>query len=47
MDYGALSGYFDGVLRTMMPAFQRRKSRVSTAFENQLAHLFDARGIRY
>lgn len=37
----------DGVLRTTMSAFQRRKSRAGTAFENQLAMLFDARGIRY
>lgn len=37
----------DGVLRTTMSAFQRRKSRAGTAFENQLAQLFDARGIRY
>lgn len=37
----------DGVLRTTMSAFQRRKSRAGTAFENQLSMLFDARGIRY
>lgn len=37
----------DGVLRTTMSAFQRRKSRAGTAFENQLAMLFNARGIRY
>ena len=37
----------DGVLRTTMSTFQRRKSRAGTAFENQLAMLFDARGIRY
>ena len=36
-----------GVLRTTMSAFQRRKSRAGTAFENQLSMLFDARGIRY
>lgn len=37
----------DGVLRTTMSAFQRRKSRAGTAFENQLSMLFDGRGIRY
>ena len=37
----------DGVLRTTMSAFQRRKSRAGTAFENQLAMLFDGRDIRY
>ena len=37
----------DGVLKTTMSAFQRRKSRAGTAFENQLAMLFDGRGIRY
>lgn len=37
----------DGVLRTTMSAFQRRKSRAGMAFENQLAMLFDERGIRY
>lgn len=37
----------DGVLRTTMSAFQRRKSRAGTAFENQLCMLFDARSIRY
>jgi len=36
----------DGVLRTTMSAFQRRKSRAGTAFENQLSMLFNARGIR-
>ena len=30
-----------------MSAFQRRKSRAGTAFENQLSMLFDARGIHY
>lgn len=30
-----------------MSAFQRRKSRAGMAFENQLAMLFDERGIRY
>ncbi|MCH4083097.1 MAG: hypothetical protein LKF00_01730 [Olsenella sp.] len=37
----------DGILRTTMSAFQRRKSRAGTAFENQLAMLFDGRHIRY
>lgn len=37
----------DGVLRTTMSAFQRRKSRAGTAFENQLSMLFDGRHIRY
>lgn len=37
----------DGVLRTTMSAFQRRKSRAGTAFENQLSMLFDGRRIRY
>lgn len=37
----------DGVLRTTMSAFQRRKSRAGTAFENQLSRLFEARSIRY
>ena len=37
----------DGVLKTTMSAFQRRKSRAGTAFENQLAMMFDARGIKY
>lgn len=37
----------DGILRIAMSTFQRRKSRAGTAFENQLAALFDARGIQY
>lgn len=37
----------EGVLKTTMSAFQRRKSRAGTAFENQLAMLFEGRGIRY
>lgn len=37
----------DGILRVAMSAFQRRKSRAGTAFEYQLAALFDARGIEY
>ncbi len=35
------------VLSTTMSAFQRRKSRAGTAFETQIAALFDARGIEY
>lgn len=37
----------EGVLKTTMSAFQRRKSRAGTAFENQIAMMLDARGIRY
>lgn len=37
----------DMVLKTTMSAFQRRKSRAGAAFENQLALLFDVRGIKY
>lgn len=37
----------DGVLRITMSAFQRRKSRAGSAFENQLATMFRARRIRY
>lgn len=37
----------DAVLRISMSAFQRRKSRAGTAFENQLAYLFDTWGIRF
>lgn len=37
----------DKVLSTTMSAFQRRKSRAGTAFETQIAAMFDARGIRY
>ncbi len=37
----------DKVLSTTMSAFQRRKSRAGTAFETQIAALFDARGIEY
>lgn len=37
----------DGVLKTTMSTFQRRKSRAGTAFEHQLEFLFKGRGIRY
>lgn len=37
----------DGVLRTTMSAFQRRKSRAGTAFEHQLEYLFKGWGISY
>lgn len=37
----------DQILKTTMSTFQRRKSRAGTAFENQIAALFDARQIRY
>lgn len=37
----------DAVLRISMSAFQRRKSRAGTAFENQLSRLFDEWGIRW
>lgn len=42
---GALD--IDGILKTTMSAFQRRKSRAGMAFENQIAMMLDARGIRY
>ena len=37
----------DGILKTTMSTFQRRKSRAGTAFEHQLEFLFKGRGIRY
>lgn len=37
----------DGILRLSMSAFQRRKSRAGTAFENHLSSMFRARGIRF
>ena len=37
----------DGVLKTTMSTFQRRKSRAGTAFEHQLEFLFKGRGIHY
>lgn len=42
---GALN--VDGVLKTTMSTFQRRKSRAGIAFENQITMMFNARGIRY
>lgn len=37
----------DGILKTTMSTFQRRKSRAGTAFEHQLEFLFKGREIRY
>lgn len=37
----------DGVLKTTMSTFQRRKSRAGTAFENHLARLFEAQDISF
>ena len=45
LTFGALD--VDGVLKVTMSAFQRRKSRAGTAFENQISSMLDARGIEY